>query len=60
MEMFDKHPDSLQGTGGPKNIENLYMRLLQVAFRSFRDMTITEEKRDMHEGRPMTAECLPS
>jgi SAM-dependent methyltransferase len=39
------------GTGGPKKIENLYTRaMLEEAFRSFRDMKITEEERDMHEG----------
>lgn len=45
-------PRQLQyGTGGPKKIDNLYTRgLLEDAFRSFRDMTITEEERDMHEG----------
>ena len=45
-------PRQLQyGTGGPKKIENLYTRdMLEDAFRSFRDMTITEEERDMHEG----------
>ena len=45
-------PKQLQfGTGGPKKIENLYTRgMLEDAFRSFRDMAITEEERDMHEG----------
>lgn len=46
------HTKQLQfGTGGPKKIENLYTRdILEDAFRSFRNMTITEEERDMHEG----------
>ena len=45
-------PRQLQyGTGGPKKIENLYTReMLKGAFQSFRDLTITEEERDMHEG----------
>lgn len=45
-------PRQLQfGTGGPKNLENLYTRdMLEDAFRSFRDLTITEEERDMREG----------
>ena len=45
-------PKQLQyGTGGPKKIENLYTRdMLEDAFRSFRDMTIIEEEREMHEG----------
>jgi SAM-dependent methyltransferase len=39
------------GTGGPKNVENLYTReLLQEAFSAFYEITITEEERDMHEG----------
>jgi len=39
------------GTGGPKEIENLYTRpMLENAFRGFRDMSITEEEREMHEG----------
>ena len=45
-------PKQLQyGTGGPKKIENLYTSaMLEEAFRSFRDIKITEEERDMHEG----------
>jgi SAM-dependent methyltransferase len=45
-------PKQLQyGTGGPKKIENLYTRaMLLDAFRSFQDVTITEEERDMREG----------
>ncbi len=45
-------PRQLQyGTGGPKKIENLYTRgILENAFRSFQDVTIIEEERDMHEG----------
>jgi len=39
------------GTGGPKEIENLYTRsMLEEAFHDFRDVTITEEEREMHEG----------
>ena len=38
-------PKQLQyGTGGPKEIENLYTRvMLEDAFRDFRDLTIVEE-----------------
>jgi SAM-dependent methyltransferase len=45
-------PRQLQyGTGGPKQVENLYTRaMLEDAFRGFRDMTIAEEEREMHEG----------
>lgn len=45
-------PKQLQyGTGGPKLIENLYTRdMLLAAFGDFRDVTITEEELDMHEG----------
>ncbi|MBC7577011.1 MAG: class I SAM-dependent methyltransferase [Tardiphaga sp.] len=39
------------GTGGPKMVENLYTRdMLQEAFGSLRDITITEEERELHEG----------
>jgi SAM-dependent methyltransferase len=39
------------GTGGPKQIENLYTRaLLEQAFGDFRDVAIVEEEREMHEG----------
>ena len=39
------------GTGGPKHIENLYTRaMLQEAFSDFRDLSIVEEDREMHEG----------
>ena len=39
------------GTGGPKQIENLYTRaLLEGAFSDFRDLLIVEEEREMHEG----------
>lgn len=39
------------GTGGPKLVENLYTReMLQQAFSTFGDVTITEEERDLHEG----------
>ncbi len=45
-------PKQLQyGTGGPKEIENLYTRaMLEAAFAGFRDLTIDEEEREMHEG----------
>jgi len=39
------------GTGGPKQIENLYTReMLEEAFRGFRDMEIVEEEVEMQEG----------
>ena len=39
------------GTGGPKQLENLYTRaLLTEAFSDFRDLLIVEEEREMHEG----------
>ena len=39
------------GTGGPKQVENLYTRaMLERAFRDFREMKIIEEEREMHEG----------
>jgi len=45
-------PKQLQyGTGGPKEIENLYTRaMLEGAFRDFRDVTIVEEELELHEG----------
>jgi len=45
-------PKQLQyGTGGPKEIDNLYTRaMLEEAFRGFRDLTIVEEERELHEG----------
>jgi SAM-dependent methyltransferase len=45
-------PKQLQyGTGGPKQLENLYTRaMLEDEFRGFRDMTIVEEELDLHEG----------
>ena len=45
-------PKQLQyGTGGPKELENLYTRaLLEEAFGGFRDVTIGEEELEMHEG----------
>lgn len=45
-------PKQLQyGTGGPKEIENLYTRaLLEEEFSGFRDIKIGEEELDMHEG----------
>jgi SAM-dependent methyltransferase len=39
------------GTGGPKQIENLYTRaMLEEAFGDYRDVTITEEEREIYEG----------
>jgi SAM-dependent methyltransferase len=39
------------GTGGPKEIENLYTRaMLEEDFKGFSDMRIVEEERDIHEG----------
>ena len=39
------------GTGGPKQLENLYTRaMLESAFRGFDDMKIAEEEREIHEG----------
>ena len=45
-------PKQLQyGTGGPKEIENLYTRaMLEAAFRDFQDMSIVEEELELHEG----------
>jgi SAM-dependent methyltransferase len=45
-------PRQLQyGTGGPKEIENLYTRaMLEWAFRDFHDVTIVEEELELHEG----------
>jgi SAM-dependent methyltransferase len=39
------------GTGGPKEIENLYTRaMLEEAFGEFHDARIVEEELEMHEG----------
>jgi len=39
------------GTGGPKQVENLYTRaMLEEAFADLRDLTIVEEEREIHEG----------
>ena len=39
------------GTGGPKQVENLYTRpMLENAFSGFREMKITEEEREIREG----------
>jgi SAM-dependent methyltransferase len=39
------------GTGGPKELENLYTRaLLEKAFGDFKDVKFTEEELEMHEG----------
>jgi SAM-dependent methyltransferase len=45
-------PKQLQyGTGGPKQIENLYTRvMLEEAFRGFHDLAIVEEELELHEG----------
>ncbi len=45
-------PKQLQyGTGGPKQIDQLYTRaMLEDAFGSFRDVTIVEEEIELHEG----------
>jgi SAM-dependent methyltransferase len=39
------------GTGGPKEIENLYTRaMLEQAFGGFRQLSIAEEEREIQEG----------
>jgi SAM-dependent methyltransferase len=39
------------GTGGPKQVENLYTRaMVERTFCDFRNMTIIEEEREMYEG----------
>jgi SAM-dependent methyltransferase len=39
------------GTGGPKQIENLYTReMLEREFIGFRELKIVEEEREIHEG----------
>ena len=45
-------PKQLQyGTGGPKQVENLYTRaMLAAAFGDLRDVTIIEEELEIHEG----------
>ncbi len=45
-------PKQLQyGTGGPKQVENLYTRaMLEEAFGGFSDMRFVEEELEMHEG----------
>jgi len=44
-------PKQLQyGTGGPKQVENLYTRAMLEAFRDFRDMKIVEEEIEIYEG----------
>jgi SAM-dependent methyltransferase len=41
----------IYGTGGPKQLENLYTReMLESAFDRFRNVTIVEEEIEMHEG----------
>ena len=45
-------PKQLQyGTGGPKQLENLYTRaMLEQEFGDFRSVKIVEDERDMREG----------
>jgi SAM-dependent methyltransferase len=45
-------PRQLQyGTGGPKEVENLYTRaMLETAFGDLHGVSIVEEEREMHEG----------
>ena len=45
-------PKQLQyGTGGPKQVENLYTRaMLAAAFGDLRDVAIVEEELEIHEG----------
>jgi SAM-dependent methyltransferase len=45
-------PKQLQyGTGGPKELENLYTRaMLEEAFHDFHGLTIVEEELELHEG----------
>jgi len=45
-------PKQLQyGTGGPKQLDNLYTRaLLEETFRDFHDIRIVEEELEIHEG----------
>jgi hypothetical protein len=45
-------PNQLKfGTGGPKQIENLYTRtMLENTFRDFREVKIVEEQLELHEG----------
>ena len=45
-------PKQLQyGTGGPKQVENLYTRaMLEAAFGDLRDVAIVEEELEIHEG----------
>jgi SAM-dependent methyltransferase len=39
------------GTGGPKELENLYTRaMLEAAFGDFKDVRMTEEELEMNEG----------
>jgi SAM-dependent methyltransferase len=39
------------GTGGPKELANLYTRpMLEEAFGDFREVTFVEEEREIHEG----------
>ena len=39
------------GTGGPKQVENLYTRaMLESAFGDFRDVRMVEEEREIWEG----------
>ena len=39
------------GTGGPKQVDQLYTRpMLEKAFADFHDTIVTEEELEMHEG----------
>ena len=39
------------GTGGPKEIENLYTRaMLEQEFGGLRELSLVEEEREIHEG----------
>jgi SAM-dependent methyltransferase len=50
--MMGYTPKQLEyGTGGPKQVENLYTRaMLRDAFGDFRDLSIVEEELEMREG----------
>jgi SAM-dependent methyltransferase len=50
--MMGYTPKQLEyGTGGPKQLENLYTRaLLERAFSDFRDLSIVEEELEIREG----------
>jgi hypothetical protein len=50
--MMGYTPKQLEyGTGGPKQVENLYTRaMLRDAFGDFRNLSIVEEELEMREG----------